>query len=680
MRKWLSGLLLSLFVLNMHAQTGTWKTYLAYADVTEIEQAGNMLYVLASSDLYAYNTNDESIQTYDKVNFLNDTQISHIAWCQGARCLVIVYTNNNIDLLDSNDNAVNLSAYKNKSMTVDKTVNSITVDGVYAYLNTGFGIVKLNVRNAEISDTYHLGMNVNYSYVADGCLYAASSASGIYKGNLSDNLLDKNNWTRVSDFTPQTKTINPDLQALVATLQPGGPKYNFFHHMEMHDGKLYTTGGRLSGGVNRNRPGCIQVLDETGEWSSFEDNLQEKTGIRYNNINGLVLDPTDNRHTIAFGQTGVYEFYDGTFTKNWNIHNAPLQWAQGLNPQNTASHPNYVEILGGIFDQNGNFWCLNSYAQDASIFRMTPSGQWTSFHHDELMVYDSGIRLNRSLGSMENMMFDKQGTLWFVNNHWDKAAICAYDTETDRLTFYSSFINDDGTKVETQYIRCVNEDKEGNLWIATDMGPIYLAADDFGEDPSSVRFQQIKVPRNDGTNLADYLLSGVDIQCMAIDGGNRKWFGTGGAGLYLISSDNLHQVQHFTASDSGLLSDNIESVVINDKTGEVFIGTDKGLCSYMGDATATSTEMTKDNVWAYPNPVRPDYNGLITVTGLTYNAWVTITTANGVVVNEGQSNGGSYTWDGCDQDGRRVASGIYMVLTATEEQEKGVVCKIAVVR
>ena len=450
--------------------------------------------------------------------------------------------------------------------------------------------------------------------------------------------------------------------------------------MKLNDGKLYTTGGRLSGGVNRNRPGCIQLLDEAGEWTSFEDNLQEKTGIRYININGLTIDPTDNLHTIAYGQTGVYEFYDGQFTRNWNINNSPLQWARGLDPTNTDSHPNYVEVLGGIFDAEGTFWCLNSYAENVSIFRMTPTGEWTSFHHSDLMVYDSGIRLNRSLGSMENMMFDNQGILWFVNNHWDKPAVCSYNTDNNQLTFYSSFINEDGTKVKTQYIRCLCEDKDGNLWIATDMGPLYLSHDDLYADPSSVRFQQVKVPRNDGTNLADYLLTGVDIQCMAVDGGNRKWFGTGGAGLYLISNDNLEQVHHFTAADSGLLSDNIESITINNKTGEVFIGTDKGLCSFMGDATETASEMTKDNVLVYPNPVRPDYNGLITITGLTYNAWVKITTANGVVVSEGQSNGGTYTWDGCDKEGRRVASGVYMVITATENQEKGVVSKIAIVR
>ncbi|MDY6409682.1 MAG: T9SS type A sorting domain-containing protein, partial [Prevotella sp.] len=137
---------------------------------------------------------------------------------------------------------------------------------------------------------------------------------------------------------------------------------------------------------------------------------------------------------------------------------------------------------------------------------------------------------------------------------------------------------------------------------------------------------------------------------------------------------------HFMPENSKLLSNNIESIAINDETGEVFFGTDRGLCSFMSNATSPSDEMTTDNVYAYPNPVSPDYTGLITVTGLTYDADVKIVTSNGVLVAQGRSNGGSFTWDGCDTKGRKVASGVYMVQTATSTGEKGTVCKIAIVR
>ena len=100
----------------------------------------------------------------------------------------------------------------------------------------------------------------------------------------------------------------------------------------------------------------------------------------------------------------------------------------------------------------------------------------------------------------------------------------------------------------------------------------------------------------------------------------------------------------------------------------------------MGDATATNNEMTKDNVYAYPNPVTPDYTGLITITGLTLDADVKILNASGKLIAQGRSNGGTFTWDGCDSEGNRMASGVYMVATATSEGKKGTVCKIAVVR
>ena len=227
-------------------------------------------------------------------------------------------------------------------------------------------------------------------------------------------------------------------------------------------------------------------------------------------------------------------------------------------------------------------------------------------------------------------------------------------------------------------MRCAAEDKDGNIWIGTSAGPLLLDPNQI--TASAPTFTQVKVPRNDGTNYADYLLSGIDVSCIAVDGANRKWFGTKKNGIYLISEDNLSEIHHFTTLNSPLLSNGIESIAINEKTGEVFIGTDKGLCSYMSDSSTPNESMTSDNVWAYPNPVKPDYTGLITIVGLSQNANVKILTSNGRIVNEGKSNGGTYTWNGYDVNGKKVASGIYMVATATNDVEKGTVCKIAIIK
>ena len=192
-------------------------------------------------------------------------------------------------------------------------------------------------------------------------------------------------------------------------------------------------------------------------------------------------------------------------------------------------------------------------------------------------------------------------------------------------------------------------------------------------------YTQVKVPRNDGTNYADYLLTGVNINYIYVDKNNRKWFGTTGNGLYIIDADNITTLAHFTASNSKLLSNNIVSLAADEATGEIFIGTDKGLCSYTANFADNSNGMTKDNVWAYPNPVRPGYAGAITITGLESGATVKIVTSNGTLVNEGTASNGEYKWYGIDRNGKRVASGVYMVEVATSEGDKGVVCKIAIV-
>ena len=191
---------------------------------------------------------------------------------------------------------------------------------------------------------------------------------------------------------------------------------------------------------------------------------------------------------------------------------------------------------------------------------------------------------------------------------------------------------------------------------------------------------QVKVPREDGTDYADYLLGSAIVTVMTIDDAGRKWIGTQGSGVYLISEDNMQEVHHFTTDNSPILSNTIESLAINHETGEVFIGTDVGLCSYMSDATAAVDKMTKDNIYAFPNPVPSGYNGLITIRGLSFNADVKILTVSGRLVAQGRSKGGTYTWDGRDSQGRHVASGVYMIATATSDGKSGVVAKVAVVK
>ena len=647
------------------ASIGSWKAYLAYTDITDIEKAGHELFVLASKNLYLYNTQDNSVRTFSKMDALSDCSIAHIAWNQKAKRLVVVYENKNIDLLEPNGNCTNMPEYYMKSVTGDKTVNGIYNYDHFAYVSTGFGILKINVSKAEISDTYHLGFRVNHCYIEDGKIFASSETNGLYAANLNSNLLDKANWNRVGDYHPQSKIIDSELLEKVKDVNPDGPKLNSYEYLKFVDGTLYATNGLTD------EAGIIQTL-KNDEWGMFNTaNISQTTGLSFPGIVELDVDPMDPNRVFACSRNGVYEFKNGEFVKHYNHKNSPIEIFDKI-------HEEYELIFTVKFDKDGNLWCLNSQAPTQSIIEMDRQGNWSSHPHSELMQLNDGGFINKSLGSLERMILDSNNRLWFVNDHWIIPSLYCYNPATDQLDAYTKFTNQDMTNYAVNEVHCVEEDKSGNIWVGTNLGPFYLDPKQFGVDDPI--FTQVKVPRNDGTNYADYLLSGVNISAIKVDAAGRKWFGTYGNGVYLVNADNMEQIHHFTANNSELLSDYIDDIAIDEKTGEVFFATDNGLCSYMSDATTAYEMMDKDHVYAYPNPVRPDYTGIITVVGLSYNADVKIVTANGGLVAEGRSNGGTFTWDGRDQTtGWRVASGVYMVMAATADGNKGIVCKIAIV-
>ena len=648
---------------------GTWKSYLSYANIQWVEQGGNRLYVLASNALYTYNKADQSIQTYDRKNGLSSIDIRYIGWNEVAKRLVIVYEDNNIDLMDAKGNVTNVPDYYLKALTSDKTIYSIDMNGAYCYLSTGFGLVKLNVAKAEISDSYNLSFPVNYSYLDGSYIYAASQSNGLYHAPLTANLLDKNNWTRVGGYVERPKTIDANLLNQAKTLSPGGPKYNGFTYIQYLNNRLYTVPGMFKSGYgDSNTPGSVQILHD-GEWTNYQENLSLKTGYEYLDNNVLAVNPRNANHVFVGGRTGLYEFLDGQLKAYYNKDNSLLQ---GAMDRGRELGNNYVLINGLCFDNKGDLWILNSQASRENLLRLSADGQMTSFSKPALMKDGVGGSV------LTSMVFDNRNNLWFCNDHWGYPALFCYQPATDKLLSFTRFVNEDGSSLDL-VPHSVTPLSNGDVWVTTTIGPLLLSRSAI-DNPETAVFTQVKVPRNDGTNLADYLLSGIDVTCMAIDGGGRKWFGTKANGVYLISADNMTQVKHITSSNSLLLSDNILSIAINNTTGEVFFGTDKGLCSYMSDATTPSDQPSEDKTYAYPNPVKPGYTGPITIVGLSMNADVKIVTTNGVLVAAGISNGGSFVWDGKDKSGKPVASGVYMVESADEDGNNGVVCKVAIVR
>ncbi|MBR3916172.1 MAG: Por secretion system protein, partial [Bacteroidaceae bacterium] len=411
---------------------------------------------------------------------------------------------------------------------------------------------------------------------------------------------------------------------------------------------------------------------EDDKWINLpEDTIVKATGLRYVNICSIDEDPTEKGHYFAssFGY-GIYEFRNGEFVKHYNHLNSPLETVV----PDPAAASRYVRVPMVKFDKEGNLWCINTGVKDI-VKILKKDGTWTSLYYKDIEY----------LPTMVNPIIDSRGWLWITSLQGEAGVFCAktnntlMDTSDDvSKVWLNRFKNQDGTTYDIYQVYALCEDSNGVIWIGTNSG--LFVVEDFNNLFNNNVFKQIKVSRNDGTGLADYLLSGVYIKAIAIDGANRKWIGTNDNGIYLVSADGQETIHHFTTENSELPSNCIESIAVNNLTGEVFIGTDKGIASYTSDATRPAETLDENNIHAYPNPVRADYNGSIYITGLTKDCNVKIVDAAGYLINEGTSNGGHYNWDGRNLKGNKVPSGVYYILTYDENGDEGASAKILVTR
>lgn len=745
---------------------GSWQNYLSYHNVTRTEPAGNFIYAIGNGSLFCYDKEDTSVQCFWKDNLLSDTDISYIAYSKEYKTLIIIYSNANIDLLVDNNAVYNLPDYMNKNMTQSKGVNHICFAKEYAYLSTPFGVIVLNLKKREITNTYILNKQINACAVDDTQIFAASS-EGLFTGLLTENLLDISNWNQVSDavysylsnynnniigdilwygiflinksdysysqliggyysfmYTYGDKLIAGNensltlfydqnditkfhsldhnleishlsyengiywaggkekgliglkydenkntMETIVSSVIPNSPKRNFSQYLKFEGERLFVTGG---GNTNSERTGTVMMF-ENNTWSSFqEEGISDKTGIAYINISSIAQDPSDdNHHFVSSVTEGLYEFRDKKFVNHYTYDNSPLEVAIPIT--NPEHFKNFVRINGLLYTNDNNLWMVNCEAKHP-IHILKPNKEWVSLSYPEVTDKQS----------FEHIFFDSRGWLWATSTRIECGIFCLNtkntleDTQDDQRRFMKTFTNQDGTSLNYN-VSCAVIDREGVIWIGTNKGPLIFnnPAKFFDND---FYCTQIKVPRNDGSNLADFLLANDRITAITVDGGNRKWIGTETNGIYLLSADGLETIHHFTTENSPLLSNSISSIAIHPNTGEVFIGTSKGLVSYQSDATEPKESFIKEDVYAYPNPVKSDYTGVITITGLVEETDVKITNVSGKLIHKGTSVGGQFTWDGRNMQGNKVPSGIYFVLAADKEGKQGIATKILIVK
>ena len=291
------------------------------------------------------------------------------------------------------------------------------------------------------------------------------------------------------------------------------------------------------------------------------------------------------------------------------------------------------------------------------------------------------------LPTFKQLRFDHNGKLWINSSRYFAGLVCIdlngtiQDNTDDKIRFSGPYFrNQDGITDEISYIYFYEVDLDGKMWIGTDKG-IYILKqpDDFIDNPNPI-FERIKISRNDDSNLADYLFNGVYTTAIYIDQGNRKWIGTLDDGVFLLSADGKQTLEHFTTQNSPLPSNNILSITENSQNGSLFFGTNLGMVEYGGQARDPEENLSESNITVYPNPVKPDFDGYVTITGLTSETTVRILSNSGRLVHQGISNGGSYSWNLTDINGRPVPSGVYHAVVTDVDNKKSESVSITVIR
>jgi ligand-binding sensor domain-containing protein len=314
---------------------------------------------------------------------------------------------------------------------------------------------------------------------------------------------------------------------------------------------------------------------------------------------------------------------------------------------------NYA-CTGLTIDASGNLWASNPGSDKPLVVQKT-DGTWKKF---PVAAINSTSKLGR-------MVADRFNQIW-ISLIYQGLCVYNYGSDIDN-------VNDDKSMLLTGAfgngslpdlsVNCLAIDKTDQLWIGTNkgIGVIYCPQNIF--QPGGCDAQKIIVSGADG--IAGYLLEAEKVTAIAVDGGNRKWVGTEN-GVWLLSENGTKEIFHFTTDNSPLFSNIIIDIAVDDKTGVVYIGTDKGIIAYQSDAT--EPVLADDcELMISPNPVNHNYDGLINVRDLPYNCSVKVMDAAGYMIYQGRSNGGTFSWDGKNYLGEKAASGVYYITALSND-------------
>lgn len=387
--------------------------------------------------------------------------------------------------------------------------------------------------------------------------------------------------------------------------------------------------------------------------------------------------PIKSFYHFAINPKNTDEIAVGTMSslKRYNMLTNEIS---SYDPSNCSSLIGTPQICGVTFSPEGDLFFVQRAPLangDYRVFRIKASA-WANGAPED--AWES-VNVPSTLSAKHYSRCYYSNGYLILPSAWNIALIKvnASDFSQSEVMLHSTETDTDGMSIAGYANQTATIDHDGKLWVGNDQG--IFCYNSVGDAFGGQKPIRPKVPRNDGTNLADYLLDKVYVFDIHVDANNQKWVSTIGSGLYRVSADGTEILQQYNTSNSGLPSDNVFATYADPNSNKVYVGTDAGLSVLY--STSSPSAPNFNDVYAYPNPVTPDYTGYITISGLMADSMVKIADSAGNVFFEGQSDGGSVIWDGCTPAGERVKTGIYFVYASHSAtgSSQGVVTKIVVV-
>jgi len=440
---------------------------------------------------------------------------------------------------------------------------------------------------------------------------------------------------------------------------PNGPSRNSIFAFQATSSSLWAVYGGYNSTYNPDRKIYGISKYNSSEWS----HISSERLLGAESLCRITVNPNkENEVYISSFFSGLLKIIDDTPPFLYNQINSELESLKLI--KNGIYDPSYisVRINGAAFDKSGNLWMNNSLINNG-LKELKKDGQWQSYSLDEILIKSIDA-------SMGRLIIDNNGTKWWCTNTEGLLGFNESNKKFKKITF-----GPDSGNLPIADVRAVAVDTRGELWIGTKLGLRILPNVNSYFTDDKLNTNAIIILEN---NLAQELMYEQFITDIVVDGSNNKWIGTLESGVFLVSPDGQQTIHHFTASNSPLPSNAINDIDINSTTGEVFIATTRGLVSFKGNATGASEDL--NNVFVYPNPVRPAFEGTVKIAGLVDKANVKITDVEGNLVYETTSEGGTIEWDTTAFGKFKVASGVYMIFVAAKDGSETKVKKLMIIR